>query len=413
MAAHGNGTVEAPGAAADAATMEAAGAPEPIPREPQALTDLRAKWHPPLSVTAEVLLELAEKVDAAVWGPAAASAEASPDEVLAYRMGLARAVITLSAGDPLMEEARDNCYERFFKCDFFPGDARVPNDQLGNEVHHAAIGCALVRKVDFNGRDCPGKAAKKLLYHTDRGACYDLVDHVRSDVSPTILLGHVRSSTLIVACRSSQTLKDWMANRDRQLEEAPKTLRLPACAPDEAGYAIVDTALKVHQGFGRAAESLKNDVFPKIDAWKSQSTDNRRVVFTGHSLGAAVSTLLTLAYKSVRNIERPPLVTFGGPRLGNAALAAVVVAHTVHTRVVTSGDKVPQVPAETGYVPTHAERHWELHSKWPLLRPCDEDDATQARVSTLAVCYSFLRDHPFSQYVKILTRIYEELVLSG
>lgn len=389
--------------------MGAAATPAPIPYESQAMADLCAMWHPPLSVTAEVLLELAEMVDAAAWEPAAASAEASPDEVLAYRMDLAEAVVTLSTGDRLMEEAFDNCDERFFNCDCFPGEPEVPNDELGDAVHHAAIGCALVRTVDFDGKDWPGRAAKKLLDHTSRGSRYKLEGHVRSDVSPTLLLRHVGSRTLIVACRSSQEFStDWRANLSTQLEEPPQSLRLPTCA-GEAGGAIVDTSLKVHKGFGRAAAALLEHVFPKIDDWQDQSVDNRRVVFTGHSLGAAVSTLLAVAYKSVRNIERPSLVTFGGPRLGNAALAAVVVAHTTHTRVVTSGDKVPGMPARAGYVPTRAERHWELCSESPLLRPRGDDEtATDKRGATVAAFFSLLTCHRFRRYVKILTRLCEE-----
>ena len=89
---------------------------------------------------------------------------------------------------------------------------------------------------------------------------------------------------------------------------------------------------KVHIGFRNAYDALR----PKIDDWL-KSHPHQRLIVTGHSLGAAIATL-------VAGVEPDAeLVTFGSPRVGNADFAASLTAREVR-RYVDCCDVVTKVP---------------------------------------------------------------------
>ncbi len=107
---------------------------------------------------------------------------------------------------------------------------------------------------------------------------------------------------------------------------------------------------RVHEGFLAAFNSLKGE----IDDWLGQK-GIETLVATGHSLGAAMATLLASA--------RPDseLVTFGSPRIGDADFAATFVGRGVR-RYVDCTDKVTMVPPELiGYRHLAGEIYFDRH----------------------------------------------------
>jgi pimeloyl-ACP methyl ester carboxylesterase len=115
---------------------------------------------------------------------------------------------------------------------------------------------------------------------------------------------------------------------------------------------------KVHGGFLTALDS----VWEKVDtALKACSAD--KVWFTGHSLGAALATL------AVQRAGRPnsELVTFGSPRVGDSAFAALFKDLAVK-RYVGCCDVVTKLPPESlGYA--HVAQHEYIDRNGLLQEP--------------------------------------------
>lgn len=93
-----------------------------------------------------------------------------------------------------------------------------------------------------------------------------------------------------------------------------------------------DRGGKVHNGFLQAFRAIE----PAIAAWIAQHGSGP-IVFTGHSLGGALATLAASRWPAGR------LITFGSPRVGDAAFVNTLSATTID-RYVDCWDLVPRLP---------------------------------------------------------------------
>jgi Lipase (class 3) len=113
---------------------------------------------------------------------------------------------------------------------------------------------------------------------------------------------------------------------------------------------------EVHSGFKEALDSLLVD----IRAWLAGHQG--APLLTGHSLGAAMATLLASL------IDDAELVTFGSPRCGNAAFAELFRTRNVR-RYVDCCDGVTMVPPAIGYahvcLPRYIDRFGRVGSDAP------------------------------------------------
>jgi triacylglycerol lipase len=111
---------------------------------------------------------------------------------------------------------------------------------------------------------------------------------------------------------------------------------------------------RVHRGFWRAYDSLR----APIDDWLAEQPSGLLIV-TGHSLGAALATLMAGLDPAAE------LVTFGAPRVGGRAFARAFAGRAVR-RHVGCYDFVTNLPppiwfrhvAEMHYVDRHGIVHW-------------------------------------------------------
>jgi hypothetical protein len=99
---------------------------------------------------------------------------------------------------------------------------------------------------------------------------------------------------------------------------------------------------QVHRGFQRALDRVWNYVQQLVANYRT-ANPNAEICFTGHSLGAA---LATLAFSRLRDTNLS-LITFGCPRVGNAAFRDRVLSNVNQAgiqRFVNESDAVTHVP---------------------------------------------------------------------
>jgi hypothetical protein len=164
-----------------------------------------------------------------------------------------------------------------------------------------------------------------------------------------------------------------------------------------------ESAGRVHAGFAAATRAL----MPQIRKWIDDTKpDLAKLILTGHSLGAAMATL-------VAAILRPGwLITLGSPRVGNADFVATAVASN-SVRIVNCCDMVTEVPPPIGGY-THLETCTYVTRDGTILEnPAQaliDADRHPARLEYLtnyawrigAVLVRDLADHAPINYVRVL-----------
>ena len=83
-----------------------------------------------------------------------------------------------------------------------------------------------------------------------------------------------------------------------------------------------ETDIQVHKLFYIIFEEIKNDVFSKVILDDIKKNKDYQIIFTGHSLGGAISTLASYYFAKYNLAENNPvLITFGQPRVGDENFA--------------------------------------------------------------------------------------------
>ena len=130
-----------------------------------------------------------------------------------------------------------------------------------------------------------------------------------SESGATIFRATDDARCLVVACRGSANAKNFGTNLRFNPVEATRLSQ--TSVPDDA---------RVHEGFQTAAVGLWRELARPLEELVADPSSSA-VTFTGHSLGAATAQLCATHYRAGGRGPAPAVVTFGGPRLCNAALA--------------------------------------------------------------------------------------------
>ncbi|KAI0169644.1 alpha/beta-hydrolase [Hypoxylon sp. FL1284] len=130
---------------------------------------------------------------------------------------------------------------------------------------------------------------------------------------------------IVVSMKGSESVRNWLA--DFAFIQAPCDL--------------VDDC-SVHVGFLTAYQEIQ-DVLLDAVANASATYPDYKIIFTGHSLGGAVTTLAA-GFARKRGFAAD-LYTFGSPRVGNEAFVSYVTNQTgTENRVTHVDDPVPRLP---------------------------------------------------------------------
>ena len=166
---------------------------------------------------------------------------------------------------------------------------------------------------------------------------------------------------------------------------------------DAAGNALG----QVHGGFADAALEIRRvdghdvHIFPEIKHLIDAQMPSQRILITGHSLGAAMATLMASWVPAAQ------LYTFGSPRVGNTAFARAI-KNPVALRVVNCCDRVTRIPpgSELGFDYQHVGALDYIDRSGGRLGAASENTINADRVAAAAdyfVNYAFLHGTVFAR----------------
>jgi len=160
---------------------------------------------------------------------------------------------------------------------------------------------------------------------------------------------------------------------------------------------------KVHSGFAHALDDVRNNT--KLDDALNSITGH--LLFTGHSLGAALATLMA-------SVRRPAaLYTFGSPKIGDAAFVATV-SEVTNYRYVDCTDLITRVPLKIMGFEHVGKPHYIQSDRSVSFGPSEKfiaRDRLRAAVKYSLgyawrpgnVCFRELADHTPVNYVSAVT----------
>ena len=131
---------------------------------------------------------------------------------------------------------------------------------------------------------------------------------------------------LVVVCRGTQPTEfaDIAADLDARM------------VPSSTGIG------HVHAGFKRSVDNI----WPELEGLLKEYGKTRTIWCTGHSLGAAMATLVSYRLQRTEDCPNPQaLFTYGSPRVGNKKyIKAIESIGLLHFRFVNNADIVARVP---------------------------------------------------------------------
>jgi len=130
--------------------------------------------------------------------------------------------------------------------------------------------------------------------------------------------------TIIIVCRGTQ-VTEW--------QDIVADIRFKL-VPSSSGIG------KVHKGFKASVDNVWDDIVKLFKKYP-----NRRVYLTGHSLGAAMATLMAARCHRTEGMPNPVLYTFGSPRVGDLTYIRLLNSLNIeHYRFVNNTDIVTRNP---------------------------------------------------------------------
>jgi hypothetical protein len=163
------------------------------------------------------------------------------------------------------------------------------------------------------------------------------LDYVVEENGVRALQGYDSTTqSLFVAFRGSASIQNWIDN-----------IKVSQITPYE------DESIGVEKGFYKSYNYLKVDLFDNLSIL-SKKYGTRNILITGHSLGAAMATLMTYDIITLfPSYVVTHLITFGSPRVGNSKFVESFNEQyeNVYYRITHYYDMVPHVPEEfMGYL---------------------------------------------------------------
>ncbi|KAF5316578.1 hypothetical protein D9619_006734 [Psilocybe cf. subviscida] len=137
----------------------------------------------------------------------------------------------------------------------------------------------------------------------------------------------------------------------------------------------VSPSIKTHNGFGEAQRRSASDVLAAVKQGFSTYSISK-VTVVGHSLGGAIAIISSAHLKRSIPTATVKTITYGAPRVGNAAFANFANGLSDMVRINNKRDIVPIVPDRfLGFAHTEGEVHISSNDAWIS---CPGQDSTDA-----------------------------------
>ncbi len=163
-------------------------------------------------------------------------------------------------------------------------------------------------------------------------AGFDRVKFIRGRERDTECYVASNDQFAIVAFRGTES---WPREGDNSLKHIFADIKTDL----ELGLVVSGQGGKVHKGFKKALDEIADELFKYL---KDIHEKDFKVWVTGHSLGAALATLMADRYGTVQG-----LYTFGSPRVGDNDFKEDFEVNT--HRFVNNNDIVPKIPTDGPY----------------------------------------------------------------
>lgn len=245
--------------------------------------------------------------------------------------------------------------------------------------------CAMLSKICY---EAPGTATPQFnqLGYTDQ--CIQFIDVASSQ-------GYILTTEtdIMVICRGTEVTEK---------ADAVSDLKVWYSHDDELGL--------VHSGFLTSVNRLWPHIFDHL-----QANQNKPVYFTGHSLGAAMATIMATRMLHTHDMVKPrALFTYGSPKPFSIIGAKTTAAGVPHHRWVNNMDIVPRSPGflmgyghcgtqhyinSWGNVVNYGFWHRELDKLTALRRASRFDDL------------GYVDSHGMTHYIAALERCRDGIVL--
>ncbi|KIW99882.1 uncharacterized protein Z518_10810 [Rhinocladiella mackenziei CBS 650.93] len=223
---------------------------------------------------------------------------------------------------------------------------------------------------------------------TTKAASFTSVRPVDSDARTNPML-----PALIVAIRGTENLVAHMVNLNGQ----PKMFHLPTIRD---GTSIIES-MQAHGGFLNGAEALLPEVIGELGRLhESEPTIFPHVVFTGHSAGGAIASLLYLkifsdAHRIYPNFQLS-CITFGSPPIINPRPMMPQQQNRNGVMVLSIVNEYDLVTrSDTSYIRSLASLFRSIYRQPPILEAKDPDSLTNSALVTETE--SNLPSFPFTQ----------------
>lgn len=208
-------------------------------------------------------------------------------------------------------------------------------------------------EVDLPLPEITGKFEKSIVLY-----CADLVNRIENSVidnkeisfpkemkvlqtlyniSDTNQFGYVlqNGNNLWIIFRGTQNIEEWLQDLSVSQDILPK--KNENISQQALFLSGVSETPLIHKGFLEVYSNIKDKIWESVNSVKPE-----KVVLSGHSLGAAISTIAGL---EIANAGYETYVyNFASPRVGNGVFCSLVESKLKQYRIVNTTDVVPVSP---------------------------------------------------------------------